>query len=196
MPARAVFSGARLNRRLRRWGLAPLPFFGIAAALLSGCGGSASSTTGAAPTLPADSLPASAHPALRPAEQSVIGRPCPGVVVRSDAPVPRNTHNRVTLVLETEKRWRGASFDWWGPYFDADSNDNRPWSWRHYDYPRLLEVNIEDWRVETTATVTRHTIDLRWPPFLEVVLDLHSGEDSCELPRVVCDAGGCELREK
>lgn len=177
---------ARRDRRNR----GPLLRWLLAASLLGGaaCGGSPSSPNGGSPNPPPDPTPNPNPNPQPPRLPAVIGNPCPGAVVRSDPPRRNGDHNYVQLVLEWENRSRGASFDWSGPYFD--DNPGR------FDPNRLkfLEVNIADWSVETTASLTRHTIGVRWPPFTEFGLELQSGAGSCDLPMLVCAASGCELR--
>ena len=183
----ATAERARRRPRNRR----PLLRGLLAAALLGGalsCGGSPSSPNGGSPNPPPDPTPNPNPNPQPPRLPAVIGNPCPGAVVRSDPPRRNGDHNYVQLVLEWENRSRGARFDWSGPYFD--DNPGR------FDPNRLkfLEVNIADWSVETTASLTRHTIGVRWPPFTEFGLELQSGAGSCDLPMVVCAASGCELR--
>lgn len=116
------------------------------------------------------------------------GLPCPGVVVRGDAPQRRHSARRATLVVEWLTSSDG-SFDWERPYYDdEDDPENR------YRTP-LLEVNIAEWRVETIEGATRHTLEIEWPPFLETWLVFRSNAGACELPVLACGATRCVLRE-
>ena len=114
---------------------------------------------------------------------------CPGIVFDSTPPRrPFEWLLRTTLALEVPRNLDSVSFDWVGPYFDdEDDPENRS------SYP-LLEVNVADWRMESTATMTRHRFDIEWPRFTEVNLRLYTEDGACDLPALVCDATGCDER--
>ena len=114
------------------------------------------------------------------------GRPCPGVTVWGDPPEWRNSVTRATLFIEWENG-SNVGFDWAGPYYDDEEDpENRSGS-------PLLEVNIAEWRVETMNGVTRHTLEVEWPPFLQAGLIFRSEKGACGLPTLTCATSGCEL---
>ncbi|MDE0394292.1 MAG: hypothetical protein OYK82_05885 [Gammaproteobacteria bacterium] len=114
-----------------------------------------------------------------------IGTPCPGTVVRGHPPT-RGELAGVGLVIDWEQR-SGGGFDWAGPYYDDedDPEDRRR-------YP-LLEVNVAAWRVDAVDGVTRHTLQIEWPPFLPAELLFRSDAGRCLTPRLTCSASACEL---
>ena len=115
------------------------------------------------------------------------GRPCSGVTVWGDAPEWRHSVRHATLFVEWENDSAG-SFAWAGPYYD-DENDPE----NRLRTP-LLEVNVAEWRVETTPDATRHTLEIEWPPFLAASLVFRSDAGGCEMPALACSATRCELR--
>ena len=151
------------------------------------CGGGAGTPgTPAAPGGPAQPpvVPTPPPPPPLPPE---IGSPCPGVVVRGDPPGEQESVIRATLLIDWEQP-SGGGFDWTGPYHDdEDDPEDR-------NRTPLLEVNVAEWRVETIEGATRHTLDIEWPPFLQIGLHFRSDVGNCELPNLVCLALGCGLR--
>ena len=159
-----------------------LALFGLMLGLSCG-GGSPTAPTGPAPVPPGGPAP-TPTPALPP----LIGNPCPGVVVRGEAPTTTGTVSAATLIVEWENG-SGGGFDWSGPYYDDNEDpENRS------RYP-LLEVNVEEWRIETTATATRHELRLEWPAFLATGLRFHSEAGACNLPALVCGQTACLFRQ-
>ena len=153
---------------------------------LSCGGGSPTAPTGPAPVpVPPDGPTPTQAPQTRP---PLIGRPCPGVVVRGRAPRTTGTLSAATLTIEWENG-SGGSFDWSGPYFDDDEDSED-----RSRFP-LLEVNVAEWRIETTATATRHELRLEWPRFLAAGLRFHSGTGTCDRPVLVCGRAACLLRQ-
>ena len=118
---------------------------------------------------------------------TVIGEPCPGIVVRGGSPERRSSLIQMTLLVELQQG-TGGRFDWTGPYYDdEDTPANRG------SYP-LLEVNIADWRVEDIEEGVRHSFEIEWPPFLEIGLAFSLDTGGCERRELVCGQSGCELR--
>ena len=113
-----------------------------------------------------------------------IGSPCPGVMVRGEAPEHDDPVVRATLLIDWQSGSVG-SFDWAGPY-----HDDRP----DEELSSLLEVNVAEWRVEILDGVTRHALEIEWPPFLEASLQFRSGDGGCVLSVLACSATVCELR--
>ena len=148
------------------------------------CGGDGGATS--PPTAPAPQPPVVPTPPPPPPLPPEIGTPCSGVVVRGDPPEQRNSVIRATLLIDWEQQ-SGGGFDWAGPYYD-DEEDPQDRS-----HSPLLEVNVAEWRVETMNGVTRHTLEIEWPPFLEAGLIFHSEQGACGLPTLTCATSGCEL---
>ena len=114
---------------------------------------------------------------------------CPGVAFEGSR--PRRESGGVletTLSLEVPRNLGGVGFDWVGPYYDDEDDPENRWT-----YP-LLEVNVADWRMESTTTMTRHWFDIQWPRFLEASLRFYTEDGACDLPALVCDVSGCNER--
>ena len=107
-----------------------------------------------------------------------------------------------TLTLELTPAARDTVFDWEGPY--------RRWSWNPVEQklefiPVLeegvfealcrapdLDISFEDWRIEASGPVVRHTLDFAWPDTAEARLRFRSGGCDGE-PVVVCNWRGCGI---
>ena len=166
-------AGRRTLRGSAAW-RATLPLFSFVAFVSCGGGGDGP----APPSVPVPPAPPAPEP-----PPPMIGTPCPGVVVRGAPPVRETSVTSAELIIEWDAASGGGSFDWSGPYYDFGPN---------FDL-LVLEVNIADWRVERTATMTRHSIRAQWPPFLEFGLGFRRNTGACELPSLVCSGTGCEL---
>ena len=150
---------------------------------------------GTTPTPPPATPPPATPPPL-PATLPVIGSPCAGVVVRGEAPEteyltflgPESSILKATLVIEWEKRSTGATFDWTGPYYDDAPDPGTRWR------TPVLEVNVAEWKIETTPTATVHELEFEWPGFRETRLRFRSGGGGCSTPVLVCDVGGCAFQ--
>ena len=107
-------------------------------------------------------------------------------MVLADPPALEDGVLKTTLTLQFTGF--GGTFDWSGPYYDR-------WVWddgtRHAN-PEL-EVNVVDYKVETTAAMTQHSIEIQWPLFLATGLLFRSAGGGCDLPALVCTADGCAL---
>lgn len=162
------------------------------------CGGESGVTPApgvgaAAPTTPAPPPPEPPAPEPEPAPPEppvLLGSPCYGIAVSANPPRVVDEWNRVTVVLDWDDAAFAEGFDWVSPYFDF-SPDN-------YDArlpPPALEMSLMGWETAAVApTVTRHALDLLWPPFREVGMRFRSARDACPLSLLVCGAEGCELR--
>ena len=81
-------------------------------------------------------------------------------------------------------------FDWATPYFDLYPDHYGP-----SQPPPALEVNLLGWNTDSpTPDTIRHTLDLQWPPFLEVSLSFRSATGACDLPTFFCLGSRCGLR--
>ena len=96
------------------------------------------------------------------------------------------TYRTATLIIEWENG-SGGSFDWSGPYYDDEEDPENRWR-----YP-LLEVNVAEWRIETTATATRHELQLEWPAFLATGLRFHSEAGALRSPGSRLGRAACRL---
>ena len=75
-------------------------------------------------------------------------------------------------------------FEWETPY------------WRLYSHvlPKL-EVNVVDWRIESSADATNHVMHIRWYGAFVARLRFRSPDGACEgEPALVCTHDGCELQ--
>lgn len=177
-----------------------LAAFAVAAGSLGAlsCGGESGVTPApgvgaAAPTTPAPPPPEPPAPEPEPAPPEppvLLGSPCYGIAVSANPPRIVDEWNRVTMVLDWDDAAFAEGFDWVSPYFDF-SPDN-------YDArlpPPALEMSLMGWETAAVApTVTRHALDLLWPPFREIGMRFRSARDACPLSLLVCGAEGCELR--
>ncbi|MCY4431770.1 MAG: hypothetical protein OXC11_15460 [Rhodospirillales bacterium] len=131
-------------------------------------------------------LPTPQTPNVQPLP-TMIGEPCPGIIVRGNNPERRDSLIGTTLLVDWEQGISGG-FEWAGPYYDDEDSPAR-----RGRYP-LLEVNIADWRMEEIEGGIRHLIEMEWPPFLETGLFFRVDTGGCERRELVCDRSGCELR--
>lgn len=196
---------AAASARRRTLDSAALPAaLGIALGALGAlsCGGESGTApvpgAGGAPTTPAPPSPEPPAPEPEPEPEPepapeppvLLGSPCYGISVSANAPRPVDDWNRVTVVLDWDDAAFAEGFDWVSPYFDFSSGA--------YDArlpPPALEMSLLGWTTEPVApTVTRHTLDLLWPPFREVGMRFRSARDACPLSLLTCGAEGCELR--
>lgn len=162
------------------------------------CGGESGTApvpaaAGVAPTTPAPPSPEPPAPEPEPPPPeppALLGSPCYGVSVSANAPRQVDDWNRVTVVLDWDDAAFAEGFEWVSPYFDFS-----PGNYDARAAPPALEMSLMGWETAPVApTVTRHTLDLLWPPFREVGMRLRSARDACPLPLLVCSAEGCELR--
>ena len=171
------------------------------ALLLPSCGSedrapTAPSPGGTTPT-PPDPPPPPPEPEPPPAPVPpppgplpTLGTPCPGVTVGAGEPEPVEGWLRVRLEFGWADDAGADGFDWTTPYFHLQPDYYTP-----AQVPPALEVNILSWNTETpTPNTTRHTLDLRWPPFLELGLSFRSEAGTCDLPNLFCAESGCGLR--
>ena len=112
--------------------------------------------------------------------------------------------------LETARHWRrttleltqgtGAGavwFDWGGPYlYDENCNDDEcRMRWEEERLP-ILEVNLVEWRMESSAAATKDILQIEWYESKTLRFGFRSSDGTCEgEPTVACTAAGCELDE-
>lgn len=197
-PKRRAEASARRRTRDTAAPVAVLGMIALGALGALSCGGESGTApvpgAGGAPTTPAPPPPEppapEPEPEPAPGPPVPVGSPCYGISVSANAPRPVDDRYGVTVVLDWDDAAFAEGFEWASPYFDFSSGG--------YDArlpPAALEMSLLGWTTEPVApTVTRHTLDLLWPPFREVGMRFRSAEDACPLSLLVCGAEGCELR--
>lgn len=201
------FAEGRENERRRRRSATPAIVAALvtaAALLLLSCGSddpapTAPNTGGTPPTTPTPPQPPPDPPPPPPPEPDPpppsgplppLGSPCRGVTVGAGAPEVVEGWNRATVEIVWTDGAATDGFDWAAPYFDLYPDHYGP-----SQPPPALEVNLLGWHTETlTPDTIRHTLELQWPPFLELALSFRSGTGACERPTLFCAESGCGLR--
>ena len=206
-PASPIAEG-RENERRRRRSAAPAIVAAIVTAgalLLLSCGSDdpaplTPNPGGAPPPTPAPPPPEPNPPPPPPppepdppppaGPQPPLGSPCPGVTVGAGAPEVVEGWSRTTVEIGWTDGAAADGFDWAAPYFDLYPDHYGP-----SQPPPALEVNLLGWHTETpTPDTIRHTLELQWPPFLELTLSFRSETGACERPTLFCAESGCGLR--
>ncbi len=126
------------------------------------------------------------------------GVPCPGVGVLASPIVPLDSAPQwltTTLALQREPSAGRIQFDWEGPYLhdreNCDDDACREWWEARSPY---LELNVVEWRVESSSRGTHHSMDIEWFQSKTAHLRFRSPDGACEgAPTVVCNDSGCEL---
>ena len=113
---------------------------------------------------------------------------CRGVGFDSTRPRRSGGILATTLSVEVPRNLEGVSFDWIGPYHDDDVDPE------DRTVTPFLEINVADWRMESTRTATEHSLELEWPRFAEIELRFHTGDGACDFPAIVCSRTGCRER--
>ena len=126
------------------------------------------------------------------------GVPCPGVEVQASPIVPLDSAPQwltTTLALHREPGAGRIQFDWEGPYIhDEHCDDDACREWWETRSP-YLELNVVEWRVESSSRGTHHSMDIEWFQSKTAHLRFRSPDGACEgAPTVVCNDSGCELR--
>ena len=124
--------------------------------------------------------------------------PCSGVQVvatRIESLETARQWRRTTLEL-TQGTGNGAVwFDWGGPYLHdeyCDDDECRTF-WEENRFP-ILEVNLVEWRMESSTDGTSDLLDIEWHDSNTLRFGFRSSEGTCEgQPTVACTAAGCEL---
>ena len=126
------------------------------------------------------------------------GIPCPGVEVQASPVAPLDSVPQwltTTLALHREPSAGRIQFDWKGPYIhDEHCDDDECREWWETRSP-YLELNVVEWRVESSSSGTDHSMDIEWSESKTARLRFRSPDAACEgEPMVACTAAGCELR--
>ena len=126
------------------------------------------------------------------------GIPCPGVEVQASPVAPLDSVPQwltTTLALHREPSAGRIQFNWKGPYIhDEHCDDDECHEWWETRSP-YLELNVVEWRVESSSSGTDHSMDIEWSESKTARLRFRSPDAACEgEPMVACTAAGCELR--
>ena len=123
--------------------------------------------------------------------------PCAGVQVVATRIESLETtrYRRMSLEL-THKTAAGAVwFDWGGPYlYGENCDDDECRMFWEENRSRTLEVNLVEWRMETSADGTSDVLDIEWNGSTTLRFGFRSAGGACEgQSTVACTAAGCEL---
>ena len=123
--------------------------------------------------------------------------PCSGVrvVATPVEPVPNSRdYLRTTLELARDAEAGAVWLDWGGPYYNGeycDDDDCREW-WEKSS--PILEVNLVEWRMESSPGGTSDLLDIEWDDSNTLRFGFRSSDGGCEGdPTVACTAAGCEV---
>ena len=123
--------------------------------------------------------------------------PCSGVrvVATPVEPVPDSPdYLRTTLELARDAEAGAAWLDWGAPYYNGeycDDDDCREW-WEKSS--PILEVNLVEWRMESSTDGTSDLLDIEWHDSNTLRFGFRSADGACEgAPAVVCTDAGCEF---
>ncbi len=124
--------------------------------------------------------------------------PCAGVQVvatRIAALATARNFRRTRLELTQGTETGAVWFDWGGPYLRdeyCDDDDCRT-AWEELRFP-ILEVNLVEWRMESSPGGTSDLLDIEWHDSNTLRFGFRSSDGACEgEPTVVCTSVGCEL---
>ena len=123
--------------------------------------------------------------------------PCSGTRIVATPIEPVETspgYWRTALELTQETTAGAVWFDWGGPYYNGeycDDDECRMW-WENAS--PILEVNLVEWRMESSASGTSDVLDIEWHDSNTLRFGFRSADGTCEgEPTVACAAAGCEL---
>ena len=124
--------------------------------------------------------------------------PCAGVQVVATpvesldaAPDYRRTTLELTQGTEAGAVW----FDWTGPYLHDDNcGDNEDCLTYWGKRAPIVEVNLVEWRMESSPDGASDLLDLEWYESKTLRFAFHSADATCEgQPAVTCTTAGCEF---
>ena len=123
--------------------------------------------------------------------------PCAGarVVATPVEPVEASPdHWRTTLELAQDAEAGAVWLDWGAPYYNGeycDDDDCRTW-WEKSS--PILEVNLVEWRMESSPGGTSDLLDIEWRDSNTLRFGFRSSDGACEGdPTVTCTGTNCEL---
>lgn len=125
------------------------------------------------------------------------GVPCLGVQVQGSRIVRLKSADHyltTTVALSRDPAARRVGFNWEGPYrHDEDCDDDECREFYETRSP-VLEVNVVEWRIESSSGSTTHSMDIEWLESRTAGLRFHSPDGGCgEKPAITCTRLGCEL---
>ena len=124
--------------------------------------------------------------------------PCAGVQVVATPVESLDTdpvYDRTTLELTQGTQAGAVWFDWGAPYLDGDYCDDDEGCWKFWENRLpLLEVNLVEWRMESSADGTSDLLEIEWNDSTTLRFAFHSSDGTCEgQPTVTCTAAGCDF---
>ena len=124
--------------------------------------------------------------------------PCTGVRVLATPVEPVETARgyRTTTLEVTHGTEAGAVwFDWNGPYLHNENCDDADCRMAWEDRFPILEVNLVEWWMESSASGTTDILEIEWFGSKTLGFGFRSAGGECEGgPTVVCMSAGCELQ--
>ena len=124
--------------------------------------------------------------------------PCAGVQVVATPIESLGTasrYRRTTLELTQGTGAGAVGFEWGGPYLHDDYCDDEECRtfWEENRFP-ILEVNLVEWRTESSAGGTSDLLDIEWNDSTTVRFGFRSADGACAGdPTVACTSAGCEV---
>lgn len=126
------------------------------------------------------------------------GVACPGIRVQASpvAPLDGAPWLTTSLAISREPGAGRVQFDWEGPYLhDANCADDDCREWWETRSP-VLELNVVEWRIESSPRGTHHSMDIEWHETKTAQLRFRSPAGACASDQAVsCAYTGCILTE-
>ena len=125
--------------------------------------------------------------------------PCAGVHVvatRIQTIEASRYYRRMTLELTRETEAGAVWFDWGGPCLHDEYCDDDECRIRWQNRLPVLEVNLVEWRMQSSTSGTSDLLDIEWHDSNTLRFGFRSADGACRgRPTVVCKAAGhgCEL---
>ena len=127
------------------------------------------------------------------------GVPCPGVQVQGSRIVRLESARQyltTTVALSRDPAAGRVGFNWEGPYLHDEYCDDDECREFYEARSPVLEVNVVEWRIESSSGSTTHSMDIEWRASKAARLRFRSGEGGCTgEPTVVCGDTGCTLSQ-
>ena len=124
--------------------------------------------------------------------------PCVGVQVVATPVASLDAepdYRRTTLELKQGPEAGAVWFDWEAPYLHdeiCDDDDDCLTYWE--ERLPIVEVNLVEWRMETSPDGSLDLLDLEWPDSTPLRFAFHAADGTCDgQPTVTCTTTGCEF---